>query len=118
VIKVADLIGIPYKENGRTLAGLDCYGLAIEVEKRYGKTLQDVVYENHDLELSEKYAPTLNIKKTDYIKEGSLLEFHIKDTLHIAVALNSNIMIHATINQGVRISPIGAYKIKNVYEVL
>lgn len=118
MINVSDLIGIPYKENGRDLTGLDCYGLAIEVEKRYGKTLQDVVYENHDKALSSKYAPTLNIRKTDFIKEGCLVEIHIKDTLHIGVALGNGLMIHATINQGVRISRIAAYKITAIYEVL
>ncbi len=33
---IADLIGIPFKDGGRTLAGFDCYGLAIEVFRRYG----------------------------------------------------------------------------------
>ncbi len=118
MIDVSDLIGIPYKEHGRSRSGLDCYGLAILVEKRLGKELQDVVYDNHDKKLSEKYTPLLNIHKTDFIREGSLLEFHIKDTLHIGVALNSQDMIHATTNQGVRISKIAAYKIAGIYEVL
>ena len=118
MIDVSDLIGIPYIEHGRTLSGLDCYGLAILVEKRLGKKLQDVVYENHDKELSQKYAPLLNVTKTDFIKEGAILEFHFKNTLHIAVALNDKLMIHATTNQGVRISEIAAYKIASVYEVL
>lgn len=118
MINVSDLIGIPYKEHGRTLAGLDCYGLAIEVEKRFGKNLQDVVYENHDKELSQKWAPLLNLKRTDLIKAGSIVEIHVGGTLHIAVALNSSIMIHATTNQGVRISRIAAYKVAAVYEVI
>lgn len=118
MINVSDLIGIPYRENGRSLLGLDCYGLAILVEKRLGKILQDAVYENHDIELSEKYAPLLNVRRTDFITEGSILEFHIKNTLHIGVALNSQNMIHATTNQGVRISKIAAYKIAGIYEVL
>ena len=118
MIDVSDLIGIPYREYGRTLSGLDCYGLAILVEKRLGKKLQDAVYENHDKELSAKYSPLLNIRKTDFIRKGVLLEFHIKNTLHIGVALNSQDMIHATTNQGVRISKIAAYKIAGIYEVL
>jgi cell wall-associated NlpC family hydrolase len=117
LIDVSDLIGIPYVDNGRTLEGLDCYGLAIIVEKRLGKTLIDVVYENHDVELSAKYVPLLNIKKSDIIKEGSLLEIHVGNTLHVAVALDSYTMIHATTNQGVRISKIAAYKINAIYEV-
>ena len=118
MINVSDLIGIPYKENGRSLSGLDCYGLAIIVEKRFGKTLQDVVYDNHDVELSQKWAPLLNARRTDFIKEGSVIEIHVGGTLHIGVALDSHTMIHATTNQGVRISKIAAYKVSAVYEVI
>ncbi len=118
MIDVSDLIGIPYKENGRDFTGFDCYGLAIEVEKRYGKNLQDVVYENHDKALSDKYAPTLNIRKTDSIKESCLVEIHIKETLHIGVVLGNGLMIHSTTNQGVRISRLAAYKIFAIYEVI
>lgn len=118
MINVSDLIGIPYKENGRTLEGLDCYGLAIEVEKRYGKNLRDAVYENHNEELSQIWEPLLNIKKTDILTEGCLIEIHIKGTLHIGVAIGNGLMIHATINQGVRISRLAAYKIAAIYEVI
>lgn len=118
MINVSDLVGIPYKENGRSKSGLDCYGLAIEVEKRFGKILQDAVYENHDEKLSQKWAPLLNVRQTDSIKAGSLIEIHVGGTLHIAVALDNKTMIHATTNQGVRISKIAAYKVAAVYEVV
>ena len=116
MINVFDLIGLPYQENGRGPEEYDCYGLAIEVEKRFGKKLRDAVYENHNLELSQKWAPLLNVKKTDFIKEGAILEIHVGNTLHIAVALDKVRMIHATTNQGVRISKIAAYKIAGIYE--
>lgn len=112
-----DLIGIPYKFNGRDKTGLDCYGLAIEVEKRYGKNLHDVVYDNHNIELSEKNTPLLNLRKTDFIKAGTLLEIHFNNELHIGVAINSKEFIHATYNHGVKISPINAYKVVAKYEV-
>lgn len=118
MIDVSDLIGIPYKEHGRTHSGLDCYGLAIEVEKRFGKNLNDVFYDNHAQELSQKWAPLLNVKQTDFVKAGSLIEIHVCGTLHIAVALNNTIMIHATTNQGVRISKIAAYNVAAIYEVI
>ena len=118
MIDVSDLIGVPYLDNGRTLEGLDCYGLAIEVEKRLGKKLRDAVYENHDVELSQKWAPLLNVRSVDFITEGTLLEIHVGNTLHVAVALDSREMIHATTNQGVRISRIAAYKIAGKYEVI
>ena len=92
--------------------------VATVVLERFGKKLDDVVYENHDMELSGTWAPLLNVRRTDIIKAGSLIEIHIKGTLHIAVALDDRTMIHATTNQGVRISKIAAYKLAAVYEVL
>ena len=119
MIDVSDLIGIPYKDNGRSKEeGFDCYGLVIECEKRLGKTLKDVVYESHDIALAEENSPLLNIKKTDSIKEGSILEIHKDNSLHIAFALDSKKMIHATNNQGVRISLIPQKFLINVYEVI
>lgn len=117
-IDISDLIGVPYKENGRSLEGLDCYGLAIEVEKRIGKNLIDVYYNNHNIELSDEYSPLLNIRKIVNVYPGALLEMHIGSELHIGVAITKDLMIHATKNQGVRISKINAYPITNIYEVI
>ena len=127
MIDVADLIGVPFVEFGRDIKnGLDCYGLAIEVERRLGKTLKDVALEKFDREKVERTAPNLNVKKLrlDEISEGVILEFYgLQDKrLHIAVALDKNIFIHATENQGVRISSFASsrtyLKLANVYEVI
>ena len=47
---VKDLIGIPYKDHGRDFSGMDCYGIAIEVLKRFGKNLPDVFYDKTSIE--------------------------------------------------------------------
>lgn len=121
-LNISDLIGVPYKENGRSKdEGFDCYGLAIEVERRLGKTLQDVMYDNHDLQLAEQNAPTLNVKKKDsydILNVGDCLEIEFMNELHIGVVISSKEFIHATYNQGVRISRLTYYKIRNVYEVI
>ena len=114
-----DLIGVPYKDGGRDLSGLDCYGTVLLYEREFKhKNLIDVQYDNHNIELSNEFAPLLNIKKTDSIYDGVILEMHVKNELHIGVAISSKLMIHATRNQGVRISSIAAYPIVNKYEVL
>lgn len=127
MIDVADLIGVPFVEFGRdTKNGLDCYGLAIEVERRLGKTLKDVALEKFDRAKVERIAPNINVKKLrlDEISEGVILEFYgLRDKrLHIAVALDKNTFIHATENQGVRISSFASsrtyLKLANVYEVI
>lgn len=125
MLEVADLIGIPFVEFGRDVnTGLDCYGLAIEVEKRLGKKLNDVVLEKFDYAKVKTTLPGLNVKKTDVIKEGVILEFYgLRDKrLHVGVALDNNTFIHATENQGVRISTLTTckqyLKFEQAYEVL
>ena len=124
MIDISDLIGVPFVEFGRDVQnGLDCYGLAIEVERRIGKQLKDVVLEKFDREKVVRTLPTLNVHKIKEIKEGAILEFYGKldKRLHVAVALDKRTFIHATENQGVRISSLSScesfLKLANIYEV-
>lgn len=41
MISYNDLIGVPFVDGGRSTAGFDCYGLAVEVFKRFGIPLPD-----------------------------------------------------------------------------
>lgn len=124
-IEISDLIGVPFVEFGRNpKTGLDCYGLVIEIERRYGKKLNDVVPEKFDSEKLQRTLPKINVRKTEKIEEGSILEFYGKrdNRLHVAVSLGGNIFIQSTENQGVRISSLesaGQYlTLKNIYEVI
>lgn len=40
-VRYDDLIGLPFKENGRGPDVYDCYGVAIEVNRRLGKEIPD-----------------------------------------------------------------------------
>lgn len=115
-IELNDLIGTPYKDHGRGVGGYDCYGLAIEVAKRFGYKLNDVIYENHDIELSEKNAPTLNITPIEKPCEGAVIEMETGGELHIGICLNSREFIHMT-RTGCRINQIGTIKVRGYYGI-
>lgn len=115
----SDLIGVPYCPNGRSKKnGFDCYGLVIEAVRRDGKELRDVVYDSRDESLSDENAPLLNIKQTDNIKAGCIIEMRHNGKLHIGYALDSKVMLHCTENQGVRVSAINKKLVHKIYEVL
>ena len=113
-IKINDLIGVPYKDHGRSLDGMDCYGLAIEVLRRYGYELRDIVYHNHDIELSAENVPTHNVTPINEPREGAILEMQFNNELHIGVCINKREFIHMT-RTGCRINQIGAIPIRGIY---
>lgn len=113
--KIDDLIGVPYKNNGRDLNGLDCYGLVLLIAGRNGIKIPDIQYADYDLKLSDEYAPTLPVKETNVLEENTILEMEYKGTLHLGIVLNKKEFIHAT-KRGVRINKIGALKIRKMYK--
>lgn len=113
-INISDLIGVPYKDHGRDTSGFDCYGLAIEVLRRYGYELQDVIYNDHNLELSAENVPTLNVTPIEEPREAAILEMQADGALHIGVCLNKREFIHMT-RTGCRINQIGALPIRGIY---
>ena len=111
---IDDLIGLPYREHGRGNGGYDCYGIVIEVERRLGHELRDVLYTSHDLELSS-LAPTLGLFPARRIERGTVLEIEASGELHIGVAVDCRLMVHATYDRGVCIHPIKAFNVRGIY---
>ena len=115
MVCIDELIGIPYKEHGRDKNGMDCYGLAIAALERYGYRLDDVVYDNHDVSLSDNHKPTLNVKPLKKPQAGAIIEMTAENgNLHIGVCLNDKEFIHATRN-GSRINKIGCFPVRGYY---
>jgi len=124
MIIVKDLIGIPYKDHGRDNSGMDCYGITIEVLRRFGKTMPDVFYADTNnktneevLRVLEKGIPNINIK---FPEEGAVVEIIVMgQPSHVGVCLGDGTFIHALKKIGVVIEPLFKYekKIRGFYRV-
>lgn len=122
-----DLIGVPFKTNGRDLNGLDCYGLILEMSNRLGKYLPEMnTPEGFELRLAmfEKLSSEYG-EFIDKPESWAVVVFapSISSRLHCGmVLLNCQQFIH-TDKHGVRISRLdsrlwerrilGFYRIKN-----
>lgn len=117
MINIDDLIGVRYLNNGRSkYEGFDCYGLAIEVEKRFGHDLPDldeIKKANRDIKTCEKKClKQVKAVVIDYPKtEGDVL--FMKDGTgvlnHIGVYLGDGKFIHCN-KYGVHVERVAYYK--------
>lgn len=62
---IKDLLGIPYEKNGRTIKGLDCYGLVSIIYERLGKELPKFPEDYTEL---VKIHTTINENKNKFIE--------------------------------------------------
>ena len=124
MINVKDLVGVPYKDYGRSKEGLDCYGLAIEVLRRAGKTLPDIFYDSALIESKlaikstlESSIPNTVLEKSE---EAAIVEILIVgQPSHCGVCLDNATFIHAMKQVGVVVEPLYRYnsRIKGFYRV-
>lgn len=123
MINIDDLIGVRYKLNGRNIReGLDCYGLAIEVENRFGHKLPDYadMDQKYFLMYEEKCLRSINVKEiSEPISEGDLILIKNAKGIfgHIGVYLGKDKFIHCN-TLGVHIDRVSQYKnfIGKVYQ--
>lgn len=119
MIDVSDLLGKRYVLHGRGPDGYDCYGLVMEVEKRYGNMLPDFDYCHYTSEFFRER--TMDVLDTghpvrvDGFVEGALLLFEgssgIKD--HIGVYLGNGEFIHCN-RYGVNIGKVSTLENKKM----
>lgn len=112
-MKYEDLLTVPYKEFGRNMDGMDCYGLVIEMCKRNGTPLIDFVYHDKQVknhQLDECLGKTnVRLIDSEERQSGDIIEWNYEDNLHVGFLVDRNTVIHATF-KGVRITPVAIIK--------
>lgn len=115
MIEIRDLIGKPYAPHGRGPDFFDCYGLAIEVCRRFGKRLQDKASKETDV-LSNKslitdMKATIHASKQHLPTAGSVVVLRVVGhPCHIGVCLGDGNFIHAMKDLGVHVDSLSSWK--------
>ena len=121
LLNINDLLGKPYKLNGRGPAYYDCFGLVIEVEKRLGHHIKDVYAEckkgekskSRDVDFSSQQ---IGVKKVATPSFGDIVAFFdTKERInHVGIFLKDNDVLHCN-NDGVHISKIESFTKKKEF---
>jgi cell wall-associated NlpC family hydrolase len=118
-----DLLGTKFTPHGRSKEqGFDCYGLAIEVLKRNGISVQDVFYKTlkESSDVKEIAFRNNTFQKLDKPQKNCIVMITVKgEPTHVAVYIGEQLIIHATKEKGVVIELIRHYKkrIEGYYKV-
>lgn len=117
MVKVDDLVGVPFVNKGRDVAiGLDCWGLVMEVFRRYGVELPDFVvdafaFKTIDVLIGE--ATTSQSWEEVYkpcdgdVPLVVLMRIHPILITHAGVYIGNNKIIHTIGNTNTVISKVG-----------
>lgn len=119
MIKYDDLLNIPYKENGRDMSGMDCYGMTIECFRREGKKLKDIVYDSVIVSSDrlDGYVSHINVIDAAGPGNGIGIKCEFQGELHIGYMLDKKMVLHMTY-EGARITPLIALKNPRFFEVV
>jgi cell wall-associated NlpC family hydrolase len=114
-ITYEDLLAVPYCEGGRTLAGLDCWGVCLEVFRRQGIEVPDVFAGADQLQVKLNQA---GVSALDWIASlfgawrrvpepvvGSAVVFRDVDgnAVHVGVIVAPNRFLHASRRTGITV---------------
>jgi hypothetical protein len=120
-LKYDDLLNIPFKKFGRDKSGFDCYGVVMECCKRAGTPLKDLYSDIVDLpadKVNEYIAGGLNVRQIDNAKIGALVYSIYHSNTHVGYIVERDKVLHATIDRGVKISPLKAMHPIAFFEVI
>ena len=110
-MKYDDLLNIPFKKFGRDKNGFDCYGVVMECCKRAGTPLKDLYDDIVDLpvdKVNDYISGGLNVKQIKEAKIGAIVYSMYHGNTHVGYIVERGKVLHATIDKGVKISPLVA----------
>ena len=108
---VQDLVGVPFRYGGRSREeGLGCWGLALEVLRRMGRSFQDpvvAVAQADDPEAAMRGVESSWRDAAPPLREGDLLVLRqpLGPVPHVAVYLSDGRVIHSVLKAGVVTEP-------------
>ena len=106
-IDFSDLIGCKYGFRGRGPTVYDCYGLVLEVERRYGHCMPDYDYKESGMlaSLAMQVIASGKAKRIPAPVPGSMIMFENARgvNVHIGVYVGDGMFIHCTMVGGVRL---------------
>ena len=120
-MKYDDLLNIPFKKFGRDKSGFDCYGVVMECCKRAGTPLKDLYGDIVDLpadKVNDYISGGLNVRQISEAKKGALVYSIYHGNTHVGSIVERGKVLHATIDKGVKISPLVAMRPIAFFEVI
>lgn len=108
-MKYDDLLNIPFKKFGRDKNGFDCYGVVMECCKRAGTPLKDLYDDIVDLpvdKVNDYISGGLNVKQIKEAKIGAIVYSIYHGNTHVGYIVERGKVLHATIDKGVKITPL------------
>ena len=120
-MKYDDLINIPFKKFGRDKNGFDCYGVVMECCKRAGTPLKDLYGDIVDLpadKVNDYISGGLNVRQIDEAKVGAIVYSMYHGNTHVGYIVERGKVLHATIDKGVKITPLIAMHPISFFEVI
>ena len=117
-IKVGDLVGSKFMEGGRSmLTGMDCWGLVMEVFKRYGITIPDFIIDTFAFRVIDAFASeAIATRKWEEVYQPQdkdvplvvLMRMHPVLITHAGVFIGNGKIIHTMKGTGVIMSRASA----------
>lgn len=100
MVNISDLVGIPFARKGRSKEGFDCWGLAMEVFKRYGIDIPDYNKDSYnEEEIHKEVLKRKELEDWEEIKEPEvpcLVLFQVGKFFvsHVGVYIGGGKFIH------------------------